>query len=113
MDSAPAACMVKSSVVENPELGCIPETPEPQHVNCVSAVLITNISSELAYGHIPALKLPEHLKGIMKHHEDFVCCEDVSTADAMKEAMQLQRSDLLFRDQKVKVTAKADVIEFR
>ena len=55
-------------------------------------------------------QLSEHLKDITKHHEDFVRCEDVSTADAVKDAMKLQWRDFIFRGQKVKLKVKKEII---
>ena len=81
-----------------------------KHVLTGSDVAVTNATSDSAYEHIPALKLPEHLKDITKHHEDFVRCEDVSTADAVKDAMKLQWSDLIFPGQKVKLKVKEEII---
>ncbi len=72
------------------------------------ASLLTN--DDVAYVYIPALKLPGHLKGITKHHEDFVRCEDIETADAVREAMKVQWSGLVFPGWKVIVKVKDELI---
>ena len=59
---------------------------------------------------LPALKLSGLLKDITKHHEDFVRCEDVETAAAVKEAMKVQWNAFIFPGQKVKVKVKDEII---
>ena len=54
---------------------------------CVPTGALVDISEPAVC--LPALKLSGLLKDITKHHEDFVRCEDVETAAAVKEAMNL------------------------
>ena len=77
-----------------------------------SDVIIANNTSELAYDHAHSSQTLRALQRYHeKHHKDFVCCEDFSTvtANAAKEAMKLQWSDLIFPGQNVKVKVKKEL----
>ncbi len=55
------------------------------------------------------LELPD-LPGITRHYVDFVKCDDVDTANRIKDSMQQQWSDLVKPGQKVKVKLKDEPV---
>ena len=49
------------------------------------------------------LQIPNSVTGVTKHFEDFVKCDSMKVADAVKEAMKLQWSSLIMPGKEVKV----------
>ena len=56
------------------------------------------------------LKLPDSLTGVIKHHEDFVRCDNADVANAVKGLMQDQWASLVVPGQNVRVKFKDKIV---
>ena len=88
---------------------CIGLDPTPSP----SATVETDIQStdvhKSTHPLVLVLKLPETLS-VTKHHVDFVRCEDVDTANAVKKCMEQQWSILVKPGRAVKVKVKEELV---
>ena len=97
----------KANVQTSGEPVCIYLDPTPSP----SATVETDTQSVDVHKstHPLVLKLPETLS-VTKHHVDFVRCEDVDTANAVKKCMEQQWSTLVKPGRAVKVKVKEELV---